>query len=217
MKYKVVNKEYMDFIFHDIPYKLGKKINKYYEMELFLKIPNINKTDILELFEVVILTSLDIKAEMDETIFSDYLFDFSNLYKLTNHYTDDYVAIIGQLFLDDYIDFWRCAYHETDNTKAKTPNLSQYKKENKYETWKYFRDNYIYSYKDNLVNHATKEDFWGNSSNWDIYNINAIITPKGTKYFQEILAPKFYNKYKDLEVEIDDKGNIIRWIGKINR
>ncbi|EKE4839768.1 hypothetical protein OU089_001848, partial [Campylobacter coli] len=42
-------------------------------------------------------------------------------------------------------------------------------------------------------------------------------TPKGTKYFQEILAPKFYNKYKDLEVEIDDKGNVLRWIGEINR
>ncbi len=33
-----------------------------------------------------------------------------------------------------------------DNANTKTPNLSQYKKENKYETWKYFRDNYIYSY-----------------------------------------------------------------------
>ncbi|HED6133944.1 TPA: hypothetical protein R5X18_001631 [Campylobacter coli] len=50
-----------------------------------------------------------------------------------------------------------------------------------------------------------------------MYNINCFRTQKGTKYFNEILAPKFYNKYKDLEVEIDDKGNIIRWIGKINR
>ncbi len=91
------------------------------------------------------------------------------------------------------------------------------KKENKYETWKYFRDNYIYSYNDNLVNHATKGDFWRNLDNWDMYNINCFRTQKGTKYFNEILAPKFYNKYKDLEVEIDDKGNIIRWIGKINR
>ena len=42
-------------------------------------------------------------------------------------------------------------------------------------------------------------------------------TERGEKYFNEILSPKFYNKYKDLEVEIDDKGNIIRWIGKINK
>ncbi|ECL1807838.1 hypothetical protein FST57_06165 [Campylobacter coli] len=110
---------------------------------------------------MTILTSFDNEAEMDEIIFADYLFDFSNLYKLANHYADDYVAIVGQLFLDDYIDFWRCAYHKMDNANTKTPNLSQYKKENKYETWKYFRDNYIYSYNDNLVNHATKGDFWG--------------------------------------------------------
>ncbi|EJX6183652.1 hypothetical protein QTU55_001201, partial [Campylobacter coli] len=56
------------------------------------------KTDILELFEMTILTSFDNEAEMDETIFADYLFDFSNLYKLANHYADDYVAIVGQLF-----------------------------------------------------------------------------------------------------------------------
>ncbi|EJK6692157.1 hypothetical protein NLM63_000554 [Campylobacter coli] len=217
MKYKVLNKEHMNFYFYDIPYELGKKISKYYEMHLFLQIPNLKKTDILELFEMTILTSFDNEAEMDEAIFADYLFDFSNLYKLANHYADDYVAIVGQLFLDDCIDFWRCVYHKMDNANTKTPNLSQYKKENKYETWKYFRDNYIYSYNDNLVNHATKGDFWGNLDNWDMYNINCFHTQKGTKYFNEILAPKFYNKYKDLEVEIDDKGNIIRWIGKINR
>ncbi|EPC9498032.1 hypothetical protein ACR3TS_001182 [Campylobacter coli] len=38
--------------------------------------------DILELFEMTILTSFDNEAEMDETIFADYLFHFSNLYKL---------------------------------------------------------------------------------------------------------------------------------------
>ncbi|HEQ3584650.1 hypothetical protein [Campylobacter coli] len=130
-------------------------------MHLFLQIPNLKKTDILELFEMTILTSFDNEAEMDEAIFTDYLFHFSNLYKLANHYADDYVAIVGQLFLDDCIDFWRCVYHKMDNANTKTPNLSQYKKENKYETWKYFRDNYIYSYNDNLVNHATKGDFWG--------------------------------------------------------
>ncbi len=33
MKYKVLNKEHMNFYF----YKLGKKISKYYEMHLFLQ------------------------------------------------------------------------------------------------------------------------------------------------------------------------------------
>lgn len=58
---------------------------------------------------------------------------------------------------------------------------------------------------------------WDTPQYWSQYNIWVATTSKGTKYFNEILAPKFYNKYKDLEVEIDDKGNIIRWIGKINR
>ena len=52
---------------------------------------------------------------------------------------------------------------------------------------------------------------------WDMYRFWVAQTEKGTKYFNEILAPRFYNKYKDLSVEIDSKGNIIRWIGKINR
>ncbi len=34
-------------------------------------------------------------------------------------------------------------------------------------------------------------------------------TPKGDDYFNHILAPKFYEKYKNLEVEIDDQGNIL--------
>ncbi len=58
---------------------------------------------------------------------------------------------------------------------------------------------------------------WNTPQYWDRYRFWVARTEKGTKYFNEILAPKFYNKYKDLEVEIDDKGNIIRWIGKINR
>ena len=57
---------------------------------------------------------------------------------------------------------------------------------------------------------------WDTPKYWSQYNIWVARTPKGTKYFNEILSPKFYNKYKDLEVEIDDKGNIIRWIGQIN-
>ncbi len=34
--------------------------------------------------------------------------------------------------------------------------------------------------------------------------------PKGTQYFNKILSPRFYNKHKDLEVEIDSKGDIVR-------
>ena len=58
---------------------------------------------------------------------------------------------------------------------------------------------------------------WDTPKYWSQYNIWVARTPKGDKYFNEILAPRFYNKYKDLEVEIDSKGNIVRWIGNINR
>ncbi len=58
---------------------------------------------------------------------------------------------------------------------------------------------------------------WDTPKYWSQYNIWVARTEKGTKYFNEILAPRFYNKYKDLSVEIDEKGNIVRWIGAINR
>ena len=58
---------------------------------------------------------------------------------------------------------------------------------------------------------------WDTPKHWSQYNIWVTRTQKGTKYFNEILSPRFYNKYKDLEVEIDSQGNVIRWIGQINR
>ena len=58
---------------------------------------------------------------------------------------------------------------------------------------------------------------WDTPQYWDMYTFLVARTPKGNKYFEKVLAPRFYNKYKDLEVEIDSKGNIIRWIGRINR
>ncbi|HEF9143851.1 TPA: hypothetical protein SBV52_001797, partial [Campylobacter coli] len=58
---------------------------------------------------------------------------------------------------------------------------------------------------------------WDTPKYWSQYNIWVARTPKGDEYFKKVLAPRFYNKYKDLEVEIDSKGNVIRWIGQINR
>ena len=94
------------------------------------------------------------------------------------------------------------------------PTLSNYK-EDKYQAWAYFRDNFI------CKEHFNAEDFcdtsWNTPNKWSKYNINVMPTLKGTQYFNEILAPRFYNKYKDLRVEIDEKGNIIQWIGEIHR
>ena len=58
---------------------------------------------------------------------------------------------------------------------------------------------------------------WDTPQYWNEDRFWVTRTQKGTQYFNEILSPRFYNKYKDLEVEIDDKGNIMRWIGRINR
>lgn len=51
---------------------------------------------------------------------------------------------------------------------------------------------------------------WDTPRYWSQYNIWAARTPKGTQYFNKILSPRFYNKYKDLEVDIDSKGDIVR-------
>ena len=89
-----------------------------------------------------------------------------------------------------------------------------------FEAWKYFEEIFFYQYQNYLYSNDKKENsktFWNNPKNWNSWDINVAQTEKGTKYFNEVLAPRFYNKYKDLEVEIDSKGNIIKWIGKINR
>ena len=102
-------------------------------------------------------------------------------------------------------------------------------KGDKYQAWIYFRDNFFYTeaycrdimevkelYKD-----MSDDDYvyssWNTPQYWDRYRFWVARTEKGTKYLREILEPRIYNKYKDLEVEIDDKGSVLRWIGEINR
>ncbi|TLD84985.1 hypothetical protein [Helicobacter sp. MIT 05-5294] len=217
MKYKIIEKDVED-LFLQIPDNVCDKIGSNYEIALFANIPHIKKTDMLEYFEVMVLSSLDFNGEIGETILAtNILFINKGLNVSTQaNYADDYIAVIGQLFLGGYIDFYRsmCEYGIEDNT----PNLSQYKPNNQYGNWIFLRDNYIYGelYRNGDINPA-QGDFWKNSKNWNMYNIDCIRTEKGDKYYNEILAPRFYNKYKDLEVEIDKKGNIIRWIGEINR
>ncbi|EJY7549783.1 hypothetical protein OHF40_001725, partial [Campylobacter jejuni] len=135
--------------------------------------------------------------------------------------------VLGQLFLAGYIDFG--SYCDEDRNKIDYPSNLSYYKEDKYQAWIYFRDNFFYQDKfiRDLDDPETLDEggyslilndvSWDTPQYWSQYNIWIATTPKGTKYFQEILAPKFYNKYKDLEVEIDDKGNVLRWIGEINR
>ena len=194
-------------------------------LNLFTKIPNITKTDILEYFEyhIAIFTSYG-----SEEVYNAFIVD--NPYKLDKllldndsspTYISEYINIVGQLFLAGYIDFGLC------NLQDKEENLLSRQKDI-YQAWIHFRDNFFYTdafYRDYEILDDS-EDFsteeygkagWDMPKYWDRYRFWVARTQKGTKYFNEILSPRFYNKYKDLEVEIDSKGNVIRWIGQINR
>ncbi|MGJ0159278.1 hypothetical protein ACP0SI_09560 [Campylobacter coli] len=200
------------------------------EFELFLQIPNITKIDILEHFEETILKlsigyyGNDSAMELDSLFFA-YLLDSKNVIgdNSTNPtYISEYINIIGQLFLAGYIEFGMCGLQDKEENLLSNQG-------GKYQAWVYFRDNFFYTdahYRDVIdlrekYPNMSDDDYayskWDMPQYWDRYTFWVAITEKGTKYFNEILAPKFYNKYKDLEVEIDDKGNILRWIGEINK
>ncbi|TLD85414.1 hypothetical protein [Helicobacter sp. MIT 05-5294] len=208
--------------------KSGEYIKRIPEMEIldwFLKIySQARKTDILELLEYNLLgwiTGLTEFQEFDQVLrlpFSKYSqgYDYQTHKYLFNEpipsFEANYFSIFGELFLCGYVDFLA--------EEPKDVYLSDYK-ENIYESWKYFRDNFLYAgaFDRNVEdgNLTIGSTSWDTPQYWSQYNILVVRTEKGDKYFNEILAPRFYNKYKDLEVEIDNKGNIIRWIGEINR
>ncbi|RAX57197.1 hypothetical protein CCZ01_06960 [Helicobacter monodelphidis] len=221
MRYKVIQ----DFktncveLFPNYNFTLGKYRT---QIELLLKFPYITKIDILDFFELSGLCyycdsyGYGDRFECDELFWEIPEVDL-NLYKPT--LASEYIHIIGQLFLAGYIDFL-CEWDD-DRSRIDYPTNLSYYKEDKYQAWIYFRDNFFYKEKflrkfdDNY--HTIDYASWDNPESWSEYNILVARTEKGTKYFNEILSPRFYKKYKDLSVEIDDKGNIIRWIGEINR
>ncbi len=215
--------------------KLGYDKYSYDQSDLliFLRIPNITKADILELFEFLALSMFwASRIEADEimiwTYYIDNLDDTLSPNPSKPTYISEYINIIGQLFLAGYIDFGSY-YDNEDRDKIDYPTNLSYYKEDKYQAWVYFRDNFFYTNRFNRdfdEERIADEDgycllledaSWDTPKYWSQYNIWVAQTPKGTKYFNEILIPRFYNKYKDLSVEIDEKGNIIRWIGEINR
>ena len=195
-------------------------------LNLFAKIPNITKTDILEYFEyhITIFTSYG-----GEEVYNAFIVD--NPYKLDKllldndpnpTYISEYINIVGQLFLAGYIEFGLCGLQD------KEENLLSRQKD-LYQAWIHFRDNFFYTNAYNRDITEVREKYpnmsdddyrnagWDIPQYWDMYTFWVARTPKGDEYFEKVLAPRFYNKYKDLEVEIDSKGNVIRWIGQINR
>ena len=243
---KVISKNVVLFPdFDDFEYG---KYGRFWDFELFLQIPNITKTDILEYFEYIALgrsisggecdshfvpMCLDSKNEVIEndtnpTYISEYInmcLDSKNevIENDTNPtYISEYINIVGQLFLAGYIDFGLC------NLQDKEENLLSRQRDT-YQAWIHFRDNFFYTdafsrditeVREKYPNISDDEyiySTWDTPQYWDKYRFWIARTPKGDEYFEKVLAPRFYNKYKDLEVEIDSKGNIVRWIGRINR
>ncbi|EEQ63651.1 hypothetical protein HPMG_01108 [Helicobacter pullorum MIT 98-5489] len=219
---------------------LDKTLNGYtycFEMDLLLNyLQHATKTDILLAFKYVFLKIVDneffARHELDSNIVQKYYSDtlgndfFPNTPNPT--YISEYINVVGQLFLAGYIDFGSYC-DDNDRDKIDYPTNLSYYKEDKYQAWIYFRDNYFYANRFNRdldePDSTDEEGYslildnasWDTPKYWSQYNIWVARTPKGDEYFKKVLAPRFYNKYKDLEVEIDDKGNVIRWIGQINR
>ena len=189
-------------------------------IEVFLKvIPNTTKTDILELLEhcCLCMVASASRHESDEMI--PYLISYDNddIDSPNPTYISEYIGIVGNLFLAGHIDFlcdWDDEYKQTDYPT----NLSYYGN-SKYEAWVYFRDNFFYkkkfsrSYDEDRNNEEGYSVLysctsWDKPDDWSQYNILVALTPKGKQYLSETLAPKFYEKYKDVEIYLDDEGNI---------
>ena len=187
---------------------------------LLKAIPNATKADILELMEYYFLRSITMFARHESDEMMPYLISYDNddIDSPEPTYISEYIGIVGNLFLAGYIDFlcdWDDDYKQTDYPT----NLSYYGN-SKYEAWVYFRDNFFYkkkfsrSYDEDRNNEEGYSVLysctsWDKPDDWSQYNILVALTPKGKQYLNETLAPKFYEKYKDVEIYLDDEGNII--------
>ena len=184
-------------------------------------IPNATKANILELMEYYFLQSITMFARHESDEMMPRLSENESNYDIDSPnptYISEYMGIVGNLFLVGYIDFlcdWDDEYKQTDYPT----NLSYYGN-SKYEAWVYFRDNFFYkkkfsrSYDEDRNNEEGYSVLysctsWDKPDDWSQYNILVALTPKGKKYLNETLAPKFYEKYKDVEIYLDDEGNII--------
>ena len=183
-------------------------------------IPNATKADILELMEYYFLQSITMFARHESDEMMPYLLENESNYDIDSPnptYISEYIGIVGNLFLVGYIDFlcdWDDEYKQTDYPT----NLSYYGN-SKYEAWVYFGDNFFYkkkfsrSYDEDRNNEEGYSVLysctsWDKPDDWSQYNILVALTPKGKQYLNETLAPKFYEKYKDVEIYLDDEGNI---------
>ncbi|MBZ7936645.1 hypothetical protein H2279_08455, partial [Campylobacter sp. B0100352/1] len=126
----------------------------FFKMDLFLDyLKHTSKTDILLAFEYLFLKLIDneffARHETDRNIVQTYTIDnLNNPFSLNTPkptYISEYINIIGQLFLAGYIDFG--SYRDEDRNKIDYPTNLSYYKEDKYQAWIHFRDNFFYQEK----------------------------------------------------------------------
>ena len=184
-------------------------------------IPNATKANILELMEYYFLQSITMFARHESDEMMPRLSENESNYDIDSPeptYISEYISIVGNLFLAGYIDFL-CDYDDDYKQTDYPTNLSYYGS-SKYEAWVYFRDNFFYKKRfdrtdeenDNHPDWFATFYFatsWDKPEDWSGKNIVVAVTEKGKKYLNEILAPKFYEKYKDVEIYLDDEGDII--------
>ncbi|MDA3075921.1 hypothetical protein OFO12_00875 [Campylobacter sp. JMF_04 NA10] len=187
-------------------------------LDIILKTKNITKADILEYFAFTVLswTSNFARTETDEMMIKtpklDKLMDKFSTNSPAPTYISEYIGVIGELFLGGLIDFGTiCDMKDFKKIEYDT-NLSHYGT-SKYEAWVYFRDNFFYKNAfnrhyidddDNAIVKYFDDTSWIEPQNWSQYNVWVCRTPKGVEYYEKILSPKIYAKYKDVEINIDE-------------
>ncbi|WP_297879839.1 hypothetical protein [uncultured Campylobacter sp.] len=124
---------------------------------------------------------------------------------------DILIMLFGQFYLNNFID--------TDIKYKTSANINLNMK--KFEEWKILRENFFYnldkfiarSY-EYLRNYTHADSaFWEKPNRWCHHNMYMFITECGKKYYDEILIPSLYNKYKHIEVDTDEEGNVTKWYG----
>ena len=190
-------------------------------ISIFLKVmPHATKVVILEFMEYLFLRLISTFARHESDEMMPYLISYDNddIDSPNPTYISEYIGIVGNLFLAGYIDFL-CDYDDEYKQTDYPTNLSYYGN-SKYEAWVYFRDNFFYKKRFDRTDEENNDHpdwfatfyfatSWDKPEDWSGKNIVVALTPKGKQYLNETLAPKFYEKYKDVEIYLDDEGNII--------
>ena len=190
-------------------------------ISIFLKVmPHATKVVILEFMEYLFLRLISTFARHESDEMMPYLISYDNddIDSPNPTYISEYIGIVGNLFLAGYIDFL-CDYDDDYKQTDYPTNLSYYGN-SKYEAWVYFRDNFFYKKRFDRTDEENNDHpdwfatfyfatSWDKPEDWSGKNIVVDLTPKGKQYLNETLAPKFYEKYKDVEIYLDDEGNII--------